>query len=83
MAILARRKGMENPSVAAFAAARVMLEALQGLNAELKAEGRAPIAIGIGLHVAEAIVGYLGSRAPHDYSAIGDAVNVPRASEVS
>jgi len=76
MAIFGAPQSMEKPSVAAFAAARVMLEALQGLNAELQAEGRAPIAIGIGLHVGEAIVGHLGSQARHDYSAIGDAVNV-------
>lgn len=76
MAIFGAPQGMDKPSVAAFAAARAMLEALQGLNAELQSEGRAPIAIGIGLHVGEAIVGHLGSQARHDYSAIGDAVNV-------
>ena len=76
MAIFGAPQNMATPSVAAFAAARAMLEALQRLNAELQAEGRAPIAIGIGLHVGEAIVGHLGSQARHDYSAIGDAVNV-------
>lgn len=76
MAIFGAPQSMDKPSVAAFAAARAMLEALQGLNAELQSEGRAPIAIGIGLHVGEAIVGHLGSQARHDYSAIGDAVNV-------
>jgi adenylate cyclase len=76
MAIFGAPQNMDKPSVSAFAAARAMLEALQTLNVELQAEGRAPIAIGIGLHVGEAIVGHLGSLARHDYSAIGDAVNV-------
>jgi class 3 adenylate cyclase len=76
MAIFGAPQTMAKPSLAAFAAARAMLEALQRLNVELQTEGRVPLAIGIGLHVGEAIVGHLGSQARHDYSAIGDAVNV-------
>lgn len=76
MAIFGAPQTMDKPSIAAFAAARAMLEALQRLNVKLQTEGRAPLAIGIGLHVGEAIVGHLGSQARHDYSAIGDAVNV-------
>ena len=52
------------------------LTALERLSSELLAEGKTPLAIGIGLHVGEAIVGHLGSKARHDYSAIGDTTNV-------
>ena len=76
MAIFGAPKAMLRPSIAAFAAARAMLSALGGLNRELLAEGKTPLAIGIGLHVGEAIVGHLGSKARHDYSAIGDTANV-------
>ena len=76
MAIFGAPKTMVRPSAAAFGAAREMLAALGGLNRELLAEGKTALAIGIGLHVGEAIVGHLGSRARHDYSAIGDTANV-------
>lgn len=76
MAIFGAPKSMLRPSIAAFAAARSMLVALGGLNRELLAEGKTPLAIGVGLHVGEAIVGHLGSKARHDYSAIGDTANV-------
>ena len=76
MAIFGAPKAMPRPSVAAFAAAHAMLSALGGLNRELLAEGKTPLAIGIGLHVGQAIVGHLGSKSRHDYSAIGDTANV-------
>ena len=75
MAIFGAPKAMANPSVAAFAAARRMLDMLPALNAELAAEGRPQIAIGIGINVGEAVVGHVGSRARHEYSAIGDTTN--------
>ncbi len=75
MAIFGAPKAMANPSAAAFAAARRMLDMLPALNAELAAEGRPQIAIGIGINVGEAVVGHVGSSARHDYSAIGDTTN--------
>jgi adenylate cyclase len=53
-----------------------MLQELAALNAELKAEGLAELRIGIGLHAGEAVVGHIGSRERHAYTAIGDTVNV-------
>ena len=44
-------------------------------NAELAAEGRPPLAIGIGLNFGAAVVGYIGAADRHEYTAIGDAVN--------
>lgn len=60
---------------AGFACAADMLERLGRLNERFAAEGIEPIAIGIGLHVGEAVVGHLGSKARHEYTAIGDTVN--------
>lgn len=76
MAIFGAPKPLDNPSVRAFAAARRMLAALPELNRELAAEGITPLNIGIGLNAGPAIVGHVGSRTRHDYSAIGDTTNV-------
>lgn len=66
---------LEAPAVNAFAAARDMLASLAQLNAELAAEGRISLAIGIGLHCGEAVIGHIGSAERHAYTAIGDTVN--------
>jgi len=60
----------------AFDAAQEMLERLAVVNAELAAEGEDPLKIGIGLHSGEIVVGHIGSRERHNYTAIGDVVNV-------
>lgn len=71
--------GAPNPlacaSANALAAAHDMLLALAELNTQLAAEGRAPLAIGIGLHSGEAVIGHVGSPERHAYTAIGDTVN--------
>ena len=48
----------------------------RSFNADARAEGEAPIEIGIGLHAGEAVVGHVGSSTRHDYTAIGDVTNV-------
>ncbi len=59
-----------------------MFAALEGLNAEIKAEREAagepffPINIGIGLNTGECCVGNMGSAQRFDYSVLGDAVNL-------
>ncbi len=75
MAIFGAPKSLENPSVPAFAAARRILAMLPELNAELAAEGKAALSVGIGLNAGEAVVGHVGSKTRHDYSAIGDTTN--------
>src|SRR2546421_10597383 len=66
---------LERPAMSAVAAARDMLSRLDRLNAAFKEQGIDPIAIGIGLHVGEAVVGHVGSDDRHEYTVIGDAVN--------
>lgn len=76
MVIFGAPKSMDNPAVQAFAAARKMLEKLSALNRALQSEGVNPLTIGIGLNVGDAVVGHVGSRLRHDYSAIGNTTNV-------
>ena len=59
----------------AVRAAQEMLQALVGFNDTLRARGLPPLHIGIGLHCGEAIVGNVGARQRHAYTAIGDTVN--------
>jgi adenylate cyclase len=60
----------------ALAAALAMERALAGLNAELAAEGRPPLAIGVGINTAGVIAGNIGSHRRLNYSVIGDGVNI-------
>jgi len=76
MAFYGAPQRLDNPCEPAFRAARDMLERVERLNVELAKDGEAPIAIGIGLHVGDAVVGNMGSAARHNYTAIGDTVNV-------
>ena len=60
----------------AIAAARAMETALAELNSELAAEGRPPLAIGVGINTARVVAGNIGSHRRLNYSVIGDGVNV-------
>src|SRR5712692_3823929 len=66
---------LERPAQSAIAAGRDMLVRLERLNASFKEQGLEPIAIGIGLHVGETVIGHVGSDDRHEYTVIGDAVN--------
>ena len=76
MAFFGAPNALENPSRAAFAAVQEMFQRLEVLNARLQADGIAPIEIGIGLNTGHAIVGHVGARTRHEYTATGDVVNV-------
>ncbi len=66
----------------AVSAALDMLDSMQALNDQLKAEAQAagrpyyPLVIGIGINTGECVVGNMGSTSRFDYSALGDAVNL-------
>jgi adenylate cyclase len=76
MAFFGAPQRLDNPCLPAMRVAREMLERLPRLNAALMQDGHAPIAIGIGVHAGDAVVGNMGSETRHNYTAIGDAVNV-------
>jgi adenylate cyclase len=65
----------DHPQRACRAALR-MLDALAALNAELARDGLPQLAIGVGIHSGEAVVGNMGSETRFDYTAIGDTVNL-------
>ena len=76
MAFFGAPNQLTNPSENAFSAAKEMLHRLASLNQQLALEGLEEIKIGIGLHFGNAVIGHVGSAARHEYTAIGDAVNV-------
>ena len=52
-----------------------MKSLLAKINGERTMVGQAPIAIGIGIHTDDVIVGNIGSRKRLEYTVIGDGVN--------
>jgi adenylate cyclase len=60
----------------ALAAALAMERALAELNRELAAEGRPPLAIGIGVNTARVVAGNIGSQRRLNYSVVGEGVNI-------
>jgi adenylate cyclase len=59
----------------ALRGAREMLTRLDVLNAQIKADLKEPLRIGIGIHMGEAIVGAMGPPRSQIVTAIGDTVN--------
>ena len=53
-----------------------MLDAINEMNAQREAQGKKPIEVGIGVNTGQAVVGYIGSNDRHEFTAIGDSVNV-------
>ena len=52
-----------------------MQEAITAINVAREAEGKKPISVGIGINTGNAVVGYIGSKDRHEFTAIGDSVN--------
>jgi adenylate cyclase len=76
MAFFGAPNSLPCPEECALDAAREMLSALHALNQELQLDNIAPLKIGIGLHSGDAVIGYIGSDERHEYTAIGDTVNI-------
>jgi class 3 adenylate cyclase len=66
---------LANSCESAVAAGKEMLTRLEALNKKFADEKLEPLAIGIGLHFGEVVLGHVGSDDRHEYTAIGDAVN--------
>lgn len=65
-----------DPCGDAVRCALAMMSELDELNAEFEVEGLPTLTIGIGINYGVVTVGNIGSSERHNYSAIGDAVNV-------
>jgi class 3 adenylate cyclase len=76
MAFFGAPRPTGNPCRQAFDAARQMQDRLRELNGELAREGGPTLRVGVGLHAGEVIVGHVGPAERHEYTAIGDVVNL-------
>ena len=76
MALFGAPKKSPDPCRDAVKCALAMMEELDHLNEEFVREDLPTLTIGIGVNYGTATVGYIGSSERHNYSAIGDAVNV-------
>lgn len=56
--------------------ARGMTERLELINGQRREAGLAKLAVSIGVHSGEVLAGMLGADERHEYTVIGDAVNV-------
>jgi len=76
MVLFGAPRKLGDPCGSAVRCALEMLNELDALNAEFRREGLPTLVIGIGINYGTVTVGNLGSTERHNYSAIGDAVNV-------
>lgn len=76
MAVFGAPLPLPEPPLAAVRAALDMMEMVELFNAERAAEGKAAIAIGIGIASGEVIAGYTGTQQRATYTCVGDTVNL-------
>jgi adenylate cyclase len=76
MVLFGAPRKSKDPCGEAVQCALAMLMALDSLNEEFKREALPTLTIGIGINYGTVTVGNIGSSERHNYSAIGDAVNV-------
>ncbi|MBK6863303.1 MAG: response regulator [Ideonella sp.] len=76
MAIFGAPLQLDDPCGAAVRAAQEMIDMIGLYNAERAAEGKAAIAIGIGIATGEMVAGYTGTQTRATYTCIGDTVNL-------
>jgi adenylate cyclase len=75
MALFGLETGENHGARAALSCALRMLESLDRLNQELASELAEPLAMGIGIHTGDAIIGQMGPPKMPILTALGDAVN--------
>jgi adenylate cyclase len=75
MALFGLETARDQGALAALKCALSMFEAVDGLKERLAGELETPLAIGIGIHTGEAIVGRMGPPKTPIVSALGDSVN--------
>lgn len=76
MVLFGAPRKSEDPCGDAVQCALAMMDGLDALNIEFEREGLPTLTIGIGINYGTVTVGNIGSSERHNYSAIGDAVNV-------
>jgi adenylate cyclase len=76
MAIFGAPLPLDDPPLAAVRAALDMVEMIELLNAERATEGKAALAIGVGIATGDVIAGYTGTQARATYTCVGDTVNL-------
>jgi class 3 adenylate cyclase len=76
MAIFGAPLPVAEPPLAAVRAALEMTEMIELLNAERAAEGKAALAIGVGIATGDVFAGYTGTQERATYTCVGDTVNL-------
>jgi adenylate cyclase len=76
MVLFGAPRKSKDPCSDAVQCALAMMKGLDALNVEFMREGLPTLTIGIGINFGTVTVGNIGSSERHNYSAIGDAVNV-------
>lgn len=76
MVLFGAPRASADPCGDAVRCALDMMAELDELNGEFEAEGLPTLTVGIGINYGTVTVGNIGSSERHNYSAIGDAVNV-------
>jgi class 3 adenylate cyclase len=76
MAIFGAPLPVAEPPLAAVRAALEMTEMIELLNAERAVEGKAALAIGVGIATGDVFAGYTGTTERATYTCVGDTVNL-------
>jgi class 3 adenylate cyclase len=76
MAIFGAPLPLAEPAKSAVAAAREMIELVEGFSQQQAAAGKPQIRIGIGIATGEMVAGYTGTQQRATYTCVGDTVNL-------
>jgi len=76
MAVWGSPSSHPDDAARALRAAMEMQAEIEVLNRTRTAAGQRAISIGVGVNTGQAVVGYMGSSERHEYTAIGDSVNI-------